>query len=190
MLFLAGLFLPAVLRRVRGPDGRWRWLAVARLGPALRETAGIVTAFTLAHATTLSLAATGAFSPPSRLVESLVAATVLFAGLNNLLPMVHRRLFVLAGFFGLIHGSAVAGALIELGLPATGRVWALLAFNLGVEAAQLALIAVVVPTTFAFRNSVAFRRFVLVPSSIFVALAGLAWLIERGLGVNLHIPLP
>jgi hypothetical protein len=47
-----------------------------------------------------------------------------------------------------------------------------------------------VPTTFVFRNSVAFRRFVLVPSSIFVALAGLAWLIERGLAVNLHIPLP
>jgi hypothetical protein len=190
MLFLAGLFLPAVLRRVRGADGRYFWQPADRLGPALRETAGIVTAFTIAHATTLTLAATGAFSPPSRLIESLVAATVLFAGLNNLLPMVHRRLFVLAGFFGLIHGSAVAGALIELGLPATGRVWALLAFNLGVEAAQLALIAVVVPTTFVFRNSVAFRRFVLVPSSIFVALAGLAWLIERGLAVNLHIPLP
>lgn len=190
MLFLAGLFLPAVLRRVRGDDGRWRWQPVDRLPPALRETAGIVTAFTLAHATTLTLAATGAFSPPSRLVESLVAATVLFAGLNNLLPMVHRRLFVLAGCFGLIHGSAIAGALIELGLPATGRVWALLAFNLGVEAAQLALIAVVVPTTFALRHSVVFRRFVLVPSSLFVALAGLAWLIERGLAVNLHIPLP
>ncbi len=190
MLFLAGLFLPAVLRRIRDDDGRYRWVPVDRLGPALRETAGIVTAFTIAHATTLTLAATGAFSPPSRVVESLVAATVLFAGLNNLLPMVHRRLFVLAGFFGLIHGSAVAGALIELGLPATGRVWALLAFNLGVEAAQLALIAVVVPTTFVFRNSVAFRNFVLVPSSVFVALAGLSWLIERGLAINLHIPLP
>ena len=190
MLFLGGLFLPAVLRRVRRDDGRLGWQPVARLAPALRETAALVTAFTLAHATTLTLAATGAFSPPSRLVESLVAATVLFAGLNNLLPMVHRRLYLLAGFFGLIHGSAVAGALIELGLPATGRVWALLAFNLGVEAAQLALIAVVVPTTFAFRHSPPFRRFVLVPSSAIVALAGLAWLVERGLAVNLGIPLP
>ncbi len=183
MLFLAGLFLPAVLFRRGG-----KWIAVDRLGTAVRETAGIVTAFTLAHATTLSLAATGAFSPPSRLVESLVAATVLFAGLNNLVPMVHRRLYLLAGGFGLVHGAAIAGALIELGLPASGRVWALLAFNLGVETAQLALIAVVVPLTYHYRKVAAFRRWVLVPGSAFVALAGLAWLLQRALKLPFRVP--
>lgn len=183
LLFLAGLFVPAVLRRVRGG-----WQPAERLAPALRETAAIVTAFTLAHAATLTLAATGAFSPPTRLVESLVAATVLFAGLNNLVPMVHRRLYLLAGGFGLIHGAAIAGALIELGLPARGRVWALLAFNLGVETAQLVLIAVVVPLCFRYRGAPAFRRWVLVPCTSFVALAGLAWLLQRAFELPIRLP--
>lgn len=183
MLFLAGLFLPAVLRRRRGS-----WEPAERLAPALRDTAALVTAFTLAHATTLALAASGVFSPPSRIVESLVAASVLFAGLNNLLPMVQRRLWLLAGFFGLIHGAAIAGALLELGLPTTGRVTALLAFNVGVELAQLALIAVVVPLCFAGRRSALFRNAVLVPVSALVALAGLLWLLQRAL--LLPIPMP
>lgn len=183
MLFLAGLFLPAVLRRKKGG-----WEPAASLGKALRDTAALVTAFTLAHALTLALAASGAFSPPSRVVESLVAASVLFAGLNNLLPMVQRRLWLLAGFFGLIHGAAIAGALLELGLPVQGRVTALLAFNVGVELAQLALVAVVVPLCFAGRNSAGFRNAVLVPGSLIVAIAGLAWLLQRALG--LPIPMP
>lgn len=183
MLFLAGLFLPAVLRRKQGG-----WVPARSLGAALRDTAALVTAFTLAHALTLALAASGVFSPPSRLVESLVAASVLFAGLNNLLPMVQRRLWLLAGFFGLIHGAAIAGALLELGLPAQGRVTALLAFNLGVELAQLALVAVVVPLCFAGRHSARFRNAVLVPGSLIVAIAGLAWLLQRAL--DLPIPMP
>ena len=185
MLFLAGLFLPAVLRRQQG-----QWLPAPRLGVALRDTAVMVTAFTLAHACTLTLAATGAFTLPSRLVECGVAATVLFAGLNNLVPMVYRELFWLAGAFGLIHGAAVATALIELGLPPGSRVWALLAFNLGVEAAQLSVLLAVIPPSFAFRHSPWYRRLVLVPGSLVVTLAGLAWLIERGLGVDLGVPLP
>lgn len=184
LLFLAGLFVPAVLARERG--GGWR--PVARLSSALRDTAGIVTAFTLAHAATLTLAATGAFSPPTRLIESLVAATVLFAGLNNLLPMVQRRLYLLAGGFGLIHGAAIAGALIELGLPTGGRIWALLAFNLGVETAQLVLVAVIVPLTFRYRHVVGFRHWVLVPSSVFVTLAGLAWLLQRAFALPIRLP--
>nr|MDH4457961.1 HupE/UreJ family protein [Nevskia sp.] len=183
MLFLAGLFLPAVLRRKNGG-----WEPAVSLPAALRETAALITAFTLAHALTLALAATGVFSPPSRLIESLVAASVLFAGLNNLLPMVQRRLWLLAGFFGLIHGAAIAGALLELGLPVQGRVTALLAFNVGVELAQLALVAVVVPLCFAGRNSAGFRNAVLVPASLIVAIAGLAWLLQRAL--DLPIPMP
>ncbi|WP_293373706.1 HupE/UreJ family protein [Nevskia sp.] len=183
MLFLAGLFLPAVLRRKKGG-----WEPATSLGTALRDTAALVTAFTLAHALTLALAASGAFSPPSRVVESLVAASVLFAGLNNLLPMVQRRLWLLAGFFGLIHGAAIAGALLELGLPVQGRVTALLAFNIGVELAQLALVAVVVPLCFAGRHSAGFRNAVLVPGTLIVALAGLAWLLQRALGLPITLP--
>jgi len=185
MLFLAGLFLPAVLRRQSGV-----WVPAPRLGIALRDTALMATAFTVAHACTLSLAATGAFTLSSRLVECGVAATVLFAGLNNLVPMVYRELYWLAGAFGLIHGAAVATALIELGLPPGSRVWALLAFNLGVEAAQLSVLLAVIPPSFAFRHSIWYRRLVLVPGSLLVTLAGLSWLIERGLGIDLGVPLP
>lgn len=180
MLFLAGLFLPAVLYRRQG-----RWIATESLGAAVRATTILVTAFTVAHAVTLCLAATGAFSLPSRLVESLVAATVMFAGLNNLIPMVHRRLVWLAAGFGLIHGAAIASALLDLGLPASGRVWALLSFNFGVEAAQLALVACLIPIAFALRRRALYRNGVLIPGSVAITLIGLGWLIERAFVVDI-----
>lgn len=185
LLFLAGLFLPAVLRRKQG-----LWTAVPNLRTALRDTAFIVTAFTIAHACTLTLAATGAFTLPSRVVEAAVALTVLFAGLNNLVPMVYRDLFWLSGIFGLIHGAAVASALIDLGLPGTGRVWALLAFNVGVEVAQLSLLALVILPAFALRRTAFYRRFVLLPGSALVSVVGLCWFIERAFGVYFGVPLP
>jgi len=183
MLFLAGLFLPAVVRR-RGRE----WQPAASLQVAVTDTAIMVTAFTLAHALTLSLAATGFFSPPTRWVESGVAASVMFAGLNNLVPMVYRGLFWLAAGFGLIHGAAIAGALIELGLPPGDRVWALLAFNLGVEAAQLAVLLAVIPLSFVCRRSPWYRWLVLIPGSAFITVVGLLWLIQRAFDVDLGIP--
>jgi len=180
MLFLAGLFLPAVLRRHAG-----RWQPAERMRSALADTAIMASAFTLAHALTLSLAATGVFAPPTRWVESAVAATVLFAGLNNLVPMVYRGLFWLAGAFGLVHGAAMAGALIELGLPPGNRVWALLAFNLGVEVAQLAVVLAVIPPSFLFRRSAAYRWGVLVPGAVFITLVGAVWLAQRALDIEL-----
>lgn len=174
MLFLAGLFLPAVLWRTRAG-----WQVAPSLRGAVWQTAGIVTAFTLAHATTLSLAALGWVHWPSRWVESAVAATVAFAGFNNLVPMVHRRLAAIAAVFGLIHGSAIASALIDLGLPVSGRVWALAAFNFGVEAAQLSLVATVIPLTFVFRRSVLYRRCILLPGSAIVTTIGVLWFIQR-----------
>jgi hypothetical protein len=182
MLFLAGLFLPAVLRR-RGRE----WLPASSMKVALTDTGIMVTAFTLAHALTLTLAATGVFAPPTRWVESAVAATVLFAGLNNLVPMVYRGLFWLAGAFGLVHGAAIAGALIELGLPPGSRVWALLAFNLGVEAAQVAVLLIVIPPSFLCRRSVYYRWGVLVPGSLFITIVGALWLTQRAFDIDLGI---
>lgn len=185
MLFIAGLFLAAALRREHG-----RWQPVARLGPALADAAKLVTAFTIAHAVTLCLTALGLVSLPSRFVESLVALSVLFAGLNNLLPMVERRaLFVLAWVFGLIHGTAIAGALLELGLPTSGRLLALLGFNIGVEAAQLLLVLLLVPLAFALRHWRAYVPAVLWPGSALVALAGLVWFIDRAFGMEWPLPI-
>lgn len=184
MLFLAGLFLGAALLR---RDGQWQ--PVNRLRDAVLPAIKLVTAFTVAHAITLCLAALGAIHPPSRWVESLVAFSVFFAGFNNLLPIAGpRALFALAWGFGLIHGAAIASALQELGLPASGRVLALLGFNLGVESAQLTLVATVVPAAAALRHWRGYIPCVLWPGSVLVALAGLIWMIDR-LFV-LHWPLP
>lgn len=183
MLFLAGLFLPAVVRR-RGHT----WQPATSLRTAITDTAIMATAFTLAHALTLSLAATGMFSPPTRWVESGVAASVMFAGLNNLVPMVYRGLFWLAAGFGLIHGAAIAGALIELGLPPGDRIWSLLAFNLGVEVAQLSVLLAVIPLSFVFRRSPWYRWLVLIPGSVFVTVVGLLWLMQRAFQVDLGVP--
>lgn len=180
MLFLGGLMLPAVLRRTR--QG---WKPAEKLGPALLDTFRIATAFTIAHACTLSLAAMGIISLPSRLVESLVAATVVFAGINNLLPMAHRGLWKLAFFFGLIHGAAIASALLELGLPSGQRVLALFAFNLGVEGAQLTIVGIVLPLSFVFRHSVLYRRAVVIPGSIIITGIGVIWLIQRAFAIHL-----
>ncbi len=185
MLFIAGLFLPAALLRRAG-----RWQPVERLGPTLADAAKLVTAFTIAHAITLCLTALGVVALPTRLVESLVALSVLFAGFNNLLPLAGRRtLFVLAWLFGLIHGTAIAGALLELGLPISGRLIALLGFNLGVEAAQLLLVGALVPLVFALRHWRGYVPVVLWPGSVLVAVAGLIWFINRAFALAWVLPI-
>ncbi len=185
MLFITGLFLPAALRRESG-----RWQPVPRLGPALSDAVKLVTAFTIAHAVTLCLTALGIVSLPTRLVESLVALSVLFAGFNNLVPLASRRgLFVLAWVFGLIHGTAIAGALLELGLPTSGRMVALLGFNIGVETAQLVLVGLVVPLTFALRHWRRYVPIVLLPGSLVVAVAGSIWFINRAFVMGWRLPI-
>jgi hypothetical protein len=175
LLFLAGLFLPVALERTANG---WRPLPTRRA--AFARAALIVTAFTVAHAVSLCLVALDVFRPPTRLVESLVAFSVAFAGFNNLVPLVaQRRLAWLAGGFGLVHGAAIGGALLELGLPVYDRVVALAAFNVGVECAQLLPVLVAVLATFAFRGQPRYRQLVLVPGSLAVTLAGLVWLTWR-----------
>ena len=184
LLFLLGLFLPVALRWQAGS-----WQPLDSPAQALRQASTVVTAFTLAHAATLCLAALGVLALPTRWVESAVAASVLFTGLNNLRPVVTRQLWLLAAGFGLIHGSAIAGALLELGLPAEGRVWALLGFNLGVEAAQLGLVLLGLPLALALRRWGGYVPAVLRPGSVLVALAGLIWLLDRGLGLDWKLPI-
>ena len=98
----------------------------------------VVTAFTLAHSITLSLAALQVISLPSRLVESTIALSVVVAALNNLRGTIERRRWVMAFVFGLIHGFGFASVLADLGLPQGALVLALVGFNLGVELGQMA----------------------------------------------------
>ena len=176
VLFLLSLLLPAVLTwRAKQKD----WQPAASFRPAFMDVLRIVTAFTLAHSVTLSLAALGLVSLPSRWVESTIAASVLLAALNNLWPLVGGRRWVVAFGFGLIHGFGFASVLADLGLPQDALVLALVGFNLGVELGQLAIVLAFLPLAYALRGSLFYRRGVLVAGSVLIAVIASAWFLER-----------
>jgi hypothetical protein len=180
MLFLCALLLPAVLVRRSG-----QWQAVAGFGEAFRDVLKVVTAFTLAHSITLSLAVLGVIALPSRLVESAIALSVIAAALNNLFPLVDRRLWVVAFAFGLVHGLGFANVLSELGLPREALAVSLVSFNLGVEAGQMALVAQLLPLAYLWRRSWVYPRLVLGAGSLAIAAIASVWLAERSLALSI-----
>jgi HupE / UreJ protein len=180
LLFLFALLLPSVLSYRSG-----KWSAVPDFGEAFRNVFKIVTAFTLAHSLTLSLAVLGFIALPSRLVETAIALSVIAAALNNLRPIIQSRLWIVAFGFGLVHGLGFANVLIELGLPANALAVSLVGFNLGVEAGQLVIVAAVLPLAYRFRRSWVYPRFVLGAGSACIVAIALIWLIERGFNLSL-----
>ena len=180
ILFLLALLLPLVLVREQG-----RWRPVERFSDALRGVLWVVTAFTVAHSVTLSLAALGLVELPSRLVESAIAVSVVVAALNNLVPIFNHRLWAVAFGFGLIHGFGFANVLAELDLPQGALVLSLVGFNLGVEAGQLAIVAVFLPLAYALRRTAFYQRGVLLCGSVLTLVLALVWLAERGLDLQL-----
>jgi hypothetical protein len=174
ILFLVALLLPSVLVRQGG-----RWSATPSLRAAGIEVLKVVTAFTVAHSITLSLAVLGFISLPSRLVESVIAASVVLAALNNLRGTVQRRRWVMAFVFGLVHGFGFASVLADLGLPQTALALALVGFNVGVELGQLAIVAAFLPFAFALRQTRFYRFGVLQLGSVAVALLAGWWFVER-----------
>ena len=145
----------------------------------------VVTAFTLAHSVTLTLATLGIVALPSRLIESLIAASVVLAALNNVVPLVQRRLWLVAFAFGLVHGLGFATVLAELGLPRHALAVSLVAFNLGVELGQLAIVALLLPLIFALRETSLYPRLLLRAGSSAIAALGGLWLLERAFDLRL-----
>lgn len=174
LAFLVSLLLPAALLRKDGA-----WAPVPTLRRSFGHVLGIVTAFTLAHSITLSLAALGWVAPASRWVEAAIAASVLLAAINNLLPVVTRRLWAMGFVFGLVHGFGFAGALSELGLPKGARLVSLFGFNLGVEAGQLCVVGLLLPLLFCLRRASLYRRGVMPAASIGIAGLACVWLMQR-----------
>lgn len=180
VLFLIALLLPAVLIR----DGR-RWQPTRDLGTAVRTVVGIVTAFTLAHSVTLGLATLGLVQIPSRLTESVIALSVLLTALDNLVPFLPRRRWLVALVFGLVHGFGFASVLADLELPRSALALSLVGFNLGVELGQLAIVAVLLPLAFALRRTATYRQGVIGAGSVAIAVLAVAWLTERSLNLKL-----
>ena len=182
ILFLLSLLLPSVLA---WQAVQRKWQAVASFREAFVDVLKVVTAFTLAHSITLSLAALGVVELPSRLVESVIAASIVVAALNNIRPLVIRRLWMVAFGFGLVHGFGFASVLADLGLPRDALVLALVGFNVGVELGQLAIVVVFLPLAFALRRTRFYRRWVMVGGSVLIALLAAVWLVERAAGIEL-----
>jgi len=174
VLFLLCLLLPSVLRRV--PAG---WQPVERLGQAVWPVVGIVSAFTVAHSITLGLAALKLVSLTPAFIEPAIAATIVLAALDNVLPIFPVRRVVVTFFFGLIHGFGFAGVLAELNLPRADFAWALLQFNLGLEVGQLVIVAVATSVLFALRRWRGYPKFIVGAGSTAAIAIGVLWLIER-----------
>ena len=182
VLFLLSLLLPSVLWwDTKG------WQAVRAFRPAFWEVFKIVTAFTVAHSITLSLAVLGDVTLPSRLVESAIAASVLVVALNNLYPIIQARLWMVAFGFGLVHGLGFASVLIDLGLPATSLLIALAAFNLGVEGGQLVIVSAFLPLAYLARSSWFYQRLVVGVGSAGIVLLAFIWLLERSLNWDIGV---
>ena len=153
------------------------FLLSSRVRPVLTQ----VTAFTVAHSITLGLAMFGVFSASPRVVEPMIALSIAYVAIENLTTTRVRPWRVAIVFaFGLLHGLGFAGVLQQLGLPASQRLPALVAFNVGVEAGQLAVIGMawLLVVSWAGEKSW-YRRRVLIPASLVIAATGLFWTIER-----------
>lgn len=179
ILFLLALLLPSVLQRESG-----QWRGVAALRSAFYNVLKIVTAFTLAHSLTLSLATLSIARLPSRFIESAIAFSVVLAAANNLWPLVRERGWIVAFGFGLVHGFGFANALSDLGLTHGRLALTLVGFNLGVEIGQLAIVAVFLPAAYALRRTWLYQTPVLRLGSATVILIAGAWCAERMLNLK------
>ena len=152
------------------------------LGGSLKQLLKVVTAFTIAHSITLCLAATGVFAPSPKLVEPLIALSIVTIGLENILVKPGERdiRVPLALGFGLLHGFGFAGALTEVGLPRQSLGIALASFNIGVEIGQATIVLLLAPIlAWIAVRSPAVRRRVLVAGAVGISLLGAFWFFER-----------
>jgi HupE / UreJ protein len=177
LLFLLSLLLPAVLMRRQG-----RWAAVTQGTRASVNILKVVTAFTLAHSITLSLAAFDILRLPGRLTESIIAASIIVAALNNVFPWVNEARWRIAFAFGLLHGFGFAAVLSEMGLPQGARLVSLVAFNLGVEVGQLAVVVAVMPVAYLLRATKFYQRGLMPWGSTAIASLALVWFVQRATG--------
>jgi hypothetical protein len=182
--FLLGLLLVVAIARAPGPAPGWQRRG---LGSGLRYTAIIVTSFTVAHSITLIAASLDWISLDSRLVESVIAASIVYVAVEDILKPDVRHRAVLTFCFGLVHGLGFASMLKVL-LPPEDVIWPLLMFNVGVELGQLAIVLLVLPVLHVLTRVMGadiYRTRLLPIGAGVLAVLGALWLVERVLDVTL-----
>jgi hypothetical protein len=176
----AGSFFPLGIEHIlTGYDHLLFLLALMLRGGGLWSLLKIITAFTIAHSITLALAALDVVMLPSVLVESVIALSIAYVALENLLPRyaVSRR-WAVSFLFGLVHGFGFSSVLREIGLPKENLLLSLLNFNLGVEAGQLTVVLLVVPILMRLKSKSWEPRMVATVSGVILAV-GLVLFVDR-----------
>ena len=189
ILFLLSLLLPAVWIRATAADAftgarRTRWVPADDLRLALANVLKVVTAFTVAHSITLALSVLDVVNPPPRWVESIIAASVVLAALNNIWPLISEARWKLTFVFGLVHGFGFASALKDAGLAQGALAGPLVGFNVGVEIGQLCIVAVVLPLAWSLRHTRTYRGAFAAGSLAIAGVAGL-WFVQRAFDLSL-----
>jgi hypothetical protein len=175
-------FVPSGIHHIMiGPDHILFLVGLLLLGGTWMALVRIVTAFTIGHSVTLSLAALNVVTPPASVIEPAIALSIVFVGADNLVRGEGRDLRGwVALVFGLVHGFGFANVLREFGLPAEALGWSLFSFNVGVEIGQLAIVLLVASALSAIRRYSARLRYrVAFAGSIVVIAAGTYWFVER-----------
>lgn len=165
----------------RGLDHVLFVLGIFLLAVQLRPVLWQVSAFTVAHTITLALTIYGVVSLPPRIVEPLIALSIVYVAVENVFTSkLHAWRPVVVFCFGLLHGMGFAGVLTEIGLPRSEFAPALLAFNAGVECGQLTVILVAfLVIGLPFRRKPWYRRRIVIPGSLAIAAVGLFWFVQR-----------
>ena len=180
---IVGFLLLGITHILTGYDHLAFLLALLLAGGSLRENAKIITSFTLAHSLTLALATLGLVSIPSAIIEPLIAASIVVVGLENLFDRRLAARWLVTFCFGLVHGLGFASALRELGIGGLGARAAvpLVSFNLGVELAQIAIAALVLPLVWKLQQRPAFTLRHVPALSLLITFAGVYWFLARTL---------
>lgn len=181
LMFLLAILLPAPLIA----SGN-RWGRTGGVRRSVLRVLALVTAFTLGHSITLTLAAIGSWALPARAVEVLIAFSVLVSAMNALRPIFSGREAMVAALFGLVHGLAFAATLDRLGLDFWSRLEGTLSFNLGIEVMQLLVISAFMPPLLLMSRTPTYGA-VRVAGALIAALAAIEWMAERVLGLDTHV---
>jgi len=178
ILFLVSLLLTAVMAR---PNKTWE--PVEDFRASLINIVKLITIFTIAHATTLALALKGWVVLPARLVESIIALSIIAVVVDNFYPIFRRAKWSIVFVFGLFHGLGFAFILEELALDFNSKVLGLIGFNIGVELGQVAIVMVLLPVLFLMRK-MSYSRVIMAPGSLVIGGIALLWFIQRAFEVD------
>lgn len=178
---LADFILLGIEHIVTGYDHLVFLFGLLVVGGSFRAVVKIVTAFTVAHSITLALATFNLLNIPSKIIEPLIAASIVYVGIENIFRKDLERRWLLAFGFGLVHGCGFASVLREMGIGASagGVATPLFGFNAGVEVGQLAIASLVLPLIWQMKKRPNYQPVYVPALSVIIALAGGVWLVQR-----------